>query len=111
MTTLPSNDTVTRQRAICEAVAQCYPYASVTATQAWLNSSAKEQGWSVEITHSAGTTTYTRHDSYAEALRYWEWEWRLLNAIEFCEALTLIDQPLPDDASGADWFDGLGDMG
>lgn len=114
MTTLPESDTATRKAELIKLMHVCYPQDSeFDAFPVWQNPDAAEPQWyAVRTPKGAGAVHCEIHQTYAEALEYWRWEWRLLDIQELVEALQLIDMPISDDLPPVDWslFAGAGDM-
>lgn len=105
MTILPENDTATKQRDLIKLMHSCYPSdLQHEAIPVWVDSGATEPEWhTLRIEQYTGHPLWTNHATYAEALEWWHWEWRLLDEQGLIEALALIDEQIPDELPPADW--------
>ena len=114
MTNLPESDTATKQQELIKLMHSCYPRdLQHSAFPMWRTSSAAEPEWhTLRIEQYTGHPLCTKHATYAEAMEWWRWEWRLLDEQGLIEALALIDEPIPDELPPANWdlFAGAGDM-
>jgi len=104
-TNLPDNDTATKQQELIKRMHACYPRdLQHNAFPVWRDSGASEPEWHTSrIEQYTGHPLITKHATYAEALEYWRWEWRLLDVQELTESLALIDVPIPDELPPANW--------